>query len=642
MQDDRARTARLTRAGLNLIQQALTIYDADLRLAVCNARFQEMFDLPEWLATPGARFEDTIRYLAERGDYGEVPDLEEFLASRVEIARAFEPHYMERTRSNGRTISVEGSPLPQGGWVTVYTDITAIKRQEALLYSHSAELSEKLVSYSEELAQTNRQLAATISALEEAKRELTEMEARTRMTTEMMPAHIAHLDLSERYTYSNRRLTFVIPNRPQDILGLTAREALGRHAYAQVKPYIDRAYAGTSSVFEFTHEDSGRRIRGAFTPDLDAEGRVCGVYILSMDVTEESQARAALSQVRKRELAAQLTSGLAHDFSNLLTIILGMQGRLGKLEGLPEPAREIATATRAAALRGGRLLDRLADISGRRDLRPGPVDLPALLRDIGALASPSLPADVTLEVETGGLETPLLLDASSLQDSLLNLVLNARDAIGAAPGTIRLTANPMRDTWVEIAVEDTGPGFSEEALEQALNPFYTTKGGEGSGLGLAMVYDSTKLAGGRVMLTNRPGGGARVVLRLPLRPVAAHGTPKLVLLVEDSPDIRVTVREMLRRLGHTVLEAESAEEAEALAEIPDIDLVLTDITLAGTRSGLDLAEALAARGTAAVHLMTSLPARDAKRQAAARRFPLLAKPFTEAELAAALGRKAAE
>jgi signal transduction histidine kinase/CheY-like chemotaxis protein len=650
MRDDPERTIPLTQAGLNLIQQALSIYDRDLRLAVCNRRFREMFDLPEALVTPGAHFADTIRYLAERGDYGDVGPIEAFVRARVEQARAFEPHYMERTRANGATISVEGSPLPQGGWVTVYTDITAIRRQEELLRSRSEELSERLVAYSEELARSNRRLAATINALEEAKRELTEIEARTRMTTEMMPAHIAHLDLAERYTYSNRRLSSVIPNRPQDIHGLTARAALGEAVYAQVKPYIDRAYGGESSVFEFTDEDSGRRIRGAFTPDPGpgrggggGGGAVNGIYILSMDVTEEAQARTALGQSHKRELAAQLTSGLAHDFSNLLTIILGLQSQLERMPGLPDPAREIVETTRAAALRGGRLLDRLAGISGPRDLSPAPTDLAAFLAEIRSLAAPSLPVGVTLAVAVEGLAQPVLLDTGSLQDALVNIILNARDAIGAGPGRIALRARPVRDTWIEIELSDTGPGFTDEALEKALNPFYSTKGGEGSGLGLSMVYDSTRLAGGQVKLANRPEGGASVTLRLPLRPVAARPEPRLVLLVEDSPEIRLSVRGMLREMGHSVLEAESAEEALALSDVPGIDAVLTDITLAGARSGLDLAQALARRGggAPALYLMTSLPPGDTTRQAAARRFPLIAKPFSGAELAAFLAMERA-
>ena len=180
----------MTQAGLNLIQQALSIYGRNLRLVQCNRRFQEMFDLPEALVTVGASFEDTIRHLVSRGEYGEVSDPEAFVAVRVEQARAFEPHYMERPRSNGRWISVEGAPLPQGGWVTVYTDITRTKEQEQLLRTRSELLSEEVLRRSEELARTNRQLASTISALEETQRQLRAIEARTRLTTEMMPAHL--------------------------------------------------------------------------------------------------------------------------------------------------------------------------------------------------------------------------------------------------------------------------------------------------------------------------------------------------------------------------------------------------------------------------------------------------------------------
>jgi PAS domain-containing protein len=149
-------TDALIQAGLNLIGQALSIYDSDLKLAACNARFAEMFDLPHALTKPGADFEDTIRHLAGRGEYGEIGDFDTFIRTRVDQARAFRPHYMERTRANGRTISVEGAPLPQGGWVTVYTDITEVKSQEQLLRTRSELLSEEVLARSEELAATNR------------------------------------------------------------------------------------------------------------------------------------------------------------------------------------------------------------------------------------------------------------------------------------------------------------------------------------------------------------------------------------------------------------------------------------------------------------------------------------------------------
>jgi len=618
-------TSAMTMAGLNLIQQALSIYDRNLRLAVCNHRFQEMFDLPDELVTPGASFEDTIRHLVTRGEYGPVEDIEDAVRARVETARAFRPHYMERTRANGRTISVEGSPLPEGGWVTVYTDITRVKRQEALLRARSEELSDQLLSYSEELAATNRQLEATITALEEAQRRLTASEARTRLTTEMMPAHIAHVGPDRRYTYSNRRLSTIMPGSRSEIIGLPIDVALGPEAYGAIRDRLEAAFAGSPSVFEFTHEPSSRRIRVAFTPD-DTDG---GVYILSMDITEEAQTRAALQQTRRREMAAQLTSGLAHDFSNLLTIILGMQSRLQRMN-LPEEAGGLIAATLSAARRGGTLLDRIADMTGPREHEPRPTDISLFLDDLRTLALSTLPDGVGLSINNLSDGAAYMLDAGMLQDSLLNLVLNARDACGVA-GRITLTARRVRDTWLEFTVEDTGPGFTDQALDHALAPFFTTKGGEGSGLGLAMVYDMTKLAGGRVQIGNGDTGG-RVTIRLPLRAVRTGGAPGLVLLVEDSLDLRDTIRDMLRGAGHTVVEASNVAEALSLLRgLPEIAALLSDIALEGDETGLDLLDALP-EGHCPAYLMTSLPPDDPLHRAARARAPVLRKPFTAAEL----------
>jgi hypothetical protein len=618
-------TKSMTMAGLNLIGQALTIYDRDLRLVLCNAPFQSMFDLPDAFVTPGASFRDTITHLARGGEYGTVTDVDTFVQERLEQARAFKPHYMERTRANGRTISVEGSPLPDGGWVTVYTDISAVKAQETLLRARSDALSDQLLAHAEQLAQSNRELAAMIATLEETKRQLTASEARARLTTEMMPAHIAHVDAQGFYTYSNLRFSIIFPDRPSDIIGRRMSEVLGPDNYNKISGALNSAFGGSSAVQEFTDESSARRIRTALTPD-----RGGGVYILSMDVTAETQNRAALQQTRRRALAAQITSGLAHDFSNLLTIILGMQSRLGRLPALPADAAPLIEGTLAAARRGGALLTSIAQITGPRSLRPTATDLRSFMQDLVTLAEPTLPKGMSLTLLAPDLGT-VLLDRGMLQDSLLNLVLNARDAMGTS-GEIHMSVRRVHDTWIEFQISDTGPGFSEAALTHAMDPFFTTKGAEGSGLGLPMVYDMTKLAGGDLRLANT-GKGALVTLRLPYR-AAVPATTGLALLVEDRDDLRALMRDMLMGLGHSVIEAASADEATALlADLPDIALILSDIQLEGESTGTDLARRLAPDSPPLV-LMTSLPPDAPLFLEAQKLAPVLRKPFSADDLSA--------
>lgn len=624
--------ASMTRSGLNLIEQALSIYDSDLKLAVANRRFQAMFNLPDHLIEIGATFADTIRHLAIKGDYGEIDDIEAFVKERVEQAKAFQPHYVERLRANGTQISVEGSPLRHGGWVTVYTDITEIRTQEAMLRDRSHNLSEQLLSRAEELTQINRELTATITALEEAKRELTESESRLKLVNEMTPAHIARVNIDGVYTYTNHKLNTIIPSAPKNILGKHIEKAVGPEAFRVLGPRFEKVKSGIPSVFEVSFAETGRQMRVALTPDSDKVGNVIGAYLLSTDITEETNARSALAHTRRRELAAQLTSGLAHDFSNLLTIILGQQNRLESMKNLPTDIQEIVATTKAAALRGGTLLDGVSQFGSMRPLTIRSVNLSDLLKDTVRLAKAAVPDCIKINIINEIGDIPLMLDQGFTQDALLNLTLNASEAIEGA-GAISVIARRKRLDWLEFIVKDSGSGFSKKALANAFTPFFTTKSAStGRGLGLSTVFDFAKVSGGDLKLDNQTHSGAIVTLRIPFEPAVFDGSG-LVLLIEDNLEIRATIREYLRKMGYSVLEADSAEEGLELSRISELAFIITDLILGGDMNGYDLAKSLREEGhKIPIFVVTGLPESAPLRTKAAQIFPVLHKPFEAAAL----------
>jgi signal transduction histidine kinase/CheY-like chemotaxis protein len=633
--------AQMTQSGLNLIKQAISIYDADLKLAIANQRFQDMFDLPDDLVELGKPFADCIHYLATKGDYGVVGDIDTFVEERVEQAKAFQPHYIERDRANGTRISIEGSPLRQGGWVTVYTDITDIKNHEAVLRARSKDLSQQLLKRSEELSQINREFTASVTALEQTKRELIESELRMTLTNSMIPAHIARVDVNGCYTYTNQKLDTVIPNRPKNILGKHIKQALGTEAYEEVGPRFQDALNGHSSAFEFALKDSGKQVRVAFTPDTNDDGNVIGAYLLSMDITEEANARRALTHARRRELAAQLTSGMAHDFSNLLTIILGQQNKLESIESLPEDVKEIVKTTKAAALRGGALLNGLSQLTAKRTLTPSAIDFSDLINGLNRLGNATLPAAIDLIIDNQVGSERVILDQGFTQDALLNLILNAREAINGA-GTISVTARRV-ENWLDLIVRDTGSGFTKDAIKNVFTPFYTTKKGPaGRGLGLTTVFDFAKISGGRVDVKNHKDGGAIVSLRIPYIATIPID-PGLILLVEDNEDIRQTIRDYLRIMGHSVLETNSAEEALKLSSIPGLTHIITDLMLEGEMTGYDLAKQLQNNGVKLpITIITGLPEEDQLRSKATKSFTVLHKPFSETQLATVFQKNTAQ
>ena len=619
----------MIRTGLNLISQAISIHDQDLRLVLGNRRFQEMFQITDELMRAGTPFRQTVQYLAERGEYGPLDDIDAFVDDKVALAQQFKPHYFERTRANGSSISVDGSPLEEGGWITVYTDITEIKRKDERIRSRAETLSDELLERSAMLEQTNRELTATIRALEAARQDLRASRERLDLINRMTPAHIAHVDASGRYTHSNGRLQSIVPTSEADIVGLHMQDVLGPSIWSHVAPRLARVLRGAADVSEFRDEGSGQFIRLAMSPDPGADGQIEGAYILSTDVTEEVTARNALTYARRRELATQLTSAMAHDFSNLLTIIMGENSRLESLDNLDHRGRAIAETIRSAAKRGAELVQRLNAVSPNQTLDPTAVNLGAFFSTFLPLAKAAIPDTVALRVINDVPDARLIFDAGFAQDAILNLVINAGEACGER-GTITVTAQRTPDGQLQFQVCDDGPGFEAHALERAVNPFYSSKGGKmGRGLGLTSAYDFAKSSGGILQYRNRAAGGAEVTIRIPYT-VPAPLENGLVLLVDDDAAVRQTVRGYLRRAGLDVIEAETLDEATQLMAVDGLGLVVTDLDIGGASTGLDVAAA-APQGLPVI-IITGLPQGDPLRNAAEKAHPVLAKPFDYGDL----------
>lgn len=625
----------MVQSGLNLITQAISIHDQDLRLVHANRRFQTLFQLPDRLVRTGSEFGAVVHYLAKNGEYGPLEDIDGFVGEKIELARQFKPHYFERTRANGTSISVDGSPLDEGGWISVYTDITDVKRQEAFIRSHAESLSDELVRRSEDLAKSNRELKATIRALEVTKHELSESRERLALINRMTPAHIAHVDQDGVYTHSNGRLTSILPQTDARIVGRKMSEVLGPDIWAHVSTLFQTAIKGESDVSEFRDAHSGRFIRLALTPDIDPDGKFAGAFILSTDVTEEVSARNALAHARRRELAAQLTSAMTHDFSNLLTIIMGQQAQIDQLAHSDPTLKEISATIKSAARRGADLINNLNRISPQRTVTPTAVTLVSFLNEFTPLARAALPETMTLDIEISVPDERLIFDPGYAQDALLNLLINASEACSAT-GKIVLSVSKSRDGQLEFLVSDNGPGFIEDALHNALNPFYSTKTKDGGrverGLGLTSAYDFAKCCGGVLKLANG-AIGAEVRLLIPYQ-TPAPNPEGLVLLVDDDDDVRKSIRNFLRRRGHAVIEAASVDEASKLLSVEGLSHIVTDLDMGSGGSGLDVVAL--APSDIPVLIVTGLPQTDAMRKEAEKSQMVLNKPFDFDALATAM------
>lgn len=518
------------------------------------------------------------------------------------------------------------------------------------------------------------------AALEESRLTLAAIEARQRLILDAIPAAIACLNRERRLCFVNRRWAELVGRSKEVQIGLPLDTVLGPDAWERIGPHLDHAYAGTGTSFDHAfHDRHGRAVvtKNTLIPQAGPDdGGTFGVLVVTLDVTDEKETERQLREVQRLEAVGQLSGGLAHDFNNLLTIILGnlaaARDRFAGVAGLDDYLEPAVRAGR----RGADITGRLLAFARRHPLKPAPVEVCALVRETAVLLHRSLPSSIAVQVPEDDRSCWTFVDPSLLENALVNLAINARDAMPRGGSlsiavALRTVAGPVASpvaspvafdeavatgAYVEIRVEDTGHGFSPEAQARAFEPFYTTKA-LGSGLGLSMVYGFVKQSGGYLRLESVEAGGSCVTLLLPSAepgPARADSNGadaagpgadwegRLALLVEDDQDVRRVVRNQLVDLGYSVLEAGNADEAALLMEQVDgIDLVVSDVVMPGARSGFDLAQLIRQRHAAVtVVLISGFSLENADRPEGTAGLAILRKPFEKHELIEAIRHSA--
>ena len=638
-QDDRYKRYESLQAALDLIDQGFTLIDRDLHFVAWNKTFLRLLDFPAEMGYVGAPFESFMRYNAERGDYGN-GDEQAYIDERMRMARTFEPHDIERTRPDGTVLRVRGVPVPGHGFVTLYSDITAQRSAERMIREQTSQLEDHVAERTTELRRS---------------------EAQMRLITDSIPALVAYFDHRRVYRYINRGYREWFGLDPANPGAVSAKQYLGAATYAGIRPNVARALAGDAVTFEYeTTLVAGGQVtaRTTLIPEVAADGTVAGCFELTFDITEQKRAQAMLVQAQKMEALGQLTGGLAHDFNNILTVIIGNLSALAEARASDATVTEFVEPAIEAARRGADLIKGLLSFARKQPLEAQAVDVTPLIASIGRLVRRSLPDSLQLDIVTGNAPLWAWIDTHQLQNALLNLVLNARDATStkgciavhatacvldcAEAAARQIEAGPC----VRIDVVDNGGGMDAATRARVFEPFFTTKPhGLGTGLGLAMVYGFVKQSGGAIDIDSVVGQGTTVSLWLPASeivsapsgplefgPEEARGDQGLALLVDDDPAVRQVVRRQLLDLGFVVIEAENAGEAmQILDQTPGIALLLSDVVMPGGVDGWALAAYAREHCGVQRAVLMSGYAPDALKSSEQ---ALLSKPFTRNQLAA--------
>jgi PAS domain S-box-containing protein len=456
----------------------------------------------------------------------------------------------------------------------------------------------------------------------------------------------------------------------QQIKGYSPDEIVGQH-FSRFYTEIDRkngkptrALAEAAQTGRYEEEGLRTRKDGSLfwasvvidrinTPD----GELLGFAKITRDITERRESQARLEKVQRQlaesqklDALGQLTGGVAHDFNNLLMIVGGGIATLRRVVKGDERALRSIDAIESAVKRGSSLTNQLLSFARRQRVDPKPVNLAKRLNGMIGILATGLGRGINLSLDVAPDVWPIAVDIGEFETALVNLVVNARDAMdGAGTVTISATNVPatgdgLRGDHVALTVSDTGVGIPDDVLARIFEPFFTTKAvGKGTGLGLSQVHGFAHQAGGSVDVRSQLGEGTTVTISVP-RAQEAPVTPEgifrtglgTVLLVDDNPDVAEVSADLLEQLGYAVRLASSASEALHEIEAGGIDMVVSDIVMPGDMDGIKLAEAIRLERPS-IPILLSTGYSEAALKAASG-FPILKKPYDIGALSRAIAR----
>jgi PAS domain S-box-containing protein len=549
---------------------------------------------------------------------------------------------------------------------------------------HEAEdFIEQLAARERELTAERRSLARSEGRLREANEKLgqrfAEALSEKRVLADIVEgtdAFVQVADLNYRWLAINRassdefeRIFGVRPEVGQSMLDAISHVP---EQSAAVQSVWARALAGEefTEIGEFGDPNRDRRhYEMKFNTLRNARGERIGAYQFVYDVTERirdqqrlAEAQARIHEMAKLETLGQLTGGVAHDFNNLLTPIVGALDALHRKYGDDPRARRLITGGLDAAQRAATLVQRLLSFARRQHLEARAINVGELVLGVEDLIQRSIGSHVRVQVEVEDGLPAAKIDPNQLELALLNLAVNASDAMsGGGKLRIEVGRRSLADgeigelpagSYIRVAVIDSGTGMDEATIQRAIEPFFTTKGpGQGTGLGLSMVHGLAAQSGGTLQLTSRPGSGTTAAIWLPvfegaadpLSATEAEVQPQprsaVILLVDDEELVRRATADMLREIGHDVIEAASATAAlKLLEERPDVDLIVTDYLMPGIRGSELIDKARELRAGIKAVLITGY-ARMAADQPGVARLP---KPFRASDLAREVARMLSE